>query len=365
MHGIVLDGTIGRRYHADMNPHGKNALALFPLQARTAYAQVLERLQDLETGSLTAALSSFSLLVKEIGARKYVYAQGRTSDGANRQIYLGPLDERMQGVMERFQRSKKETVSQREDIDATAKMLRGTEMPRLDPVEWRVLAALAADGIFQVGGVLVGTVAFRCIAGLLGVKLPSASAVTADLDIAGQILPIAIIPEVVRPETALSRLEMGFSPMAEAEPALHGSRFQSRHGEFKVEFLTPLVGRDSGKRVVLRQFGVPAIPLRFLDYLIEGPQPALALGRKALLVRVPAPARFAVHKLIVSQERRGVPLKTQKDLEQSYDLQRALAALDPEGLEEAFKVARTRGPGWARRVDAGMRAMTRVFGSPE
>lgn len=347
-----------------MDQHGKNAPALFPLQVRTAYAQVLERLQDLETGDQFAAMSSFSLLAKEIGARKYAYAQGRTSDGVNRQIYLGPFDQHMQGVMERFSRSKKETASQREDIDATAMMLRGTELPRLDPVEWRVLAALAAAGIFRVGGVLVGTVAYRCIAGLLGVKLPSASALTADLDIAGQTLPIAIVPEVVRPETALGRLEMGFSPMAEADPALHGSRFQSRRGEFKVEFLTPLVGRDYSKRVMLRQFAVTAIPLRFLDYLIEGPQPALALGRKALLVRVPAPARFAVHKLIVSQERRGVPLKTQKDLEQSYDLQRILVTLDPEGLEEAFKDARNRGPGWVRRVDAGMRAMTRVFGSP-
>ena len=348
-----------------MIPHDSTAPALLPLQVRTAYAQVLERLQDLEAENLSAALSSLSLLVKEIGARRYVYAQGRTSTGANRQVYLGPHDERMQGVMQRFNRAKKQAAAQREDIDATSTMLRGTQLPRLDPVEWRVLAALAADGIFRLGGVLVGTVAYRCIAGLLGVRLQSASATTADLDIAGHTLPVAIFPEVVRADTALARLEMGFSPMVEADPALHGSRFKSRRGEFKVEFLTPLVGRDAGRRTAIRQFGIPAIPLRFLDYLIEDAQPALALGRKALLVRVPAPARFAVHKLIVSQERRGVPLKTQKDLEQSHDLQRTLAALDPDGLEQAFEDARKRGPGWARRVDAGMRAMARIFGPPK
>ena len=343
----------------DSSPH-----ALLPLQVRTAYAQVLERLQDLEAENLSAALSSLSLVVKEIGTRKYVYAQGRTATGTNRQVYLGPHDERMGGVMQRFLRAKTRAAALREDIDATSAMLRGTQLPRLDPVEWRVLAALAADGIFRLGGVLVGTVAYRCIAGLLGVRLQSASAITADLDIAGHTLPIAIFPGVVRADTALARLEMGFSPMAEADLALHGSRFQSRRGEFKVEFLTPLVGRDARRRTVLRQFGIPAIPLRFLDYLIEDAQPALALGRKALLVRVPSPARFAVHKLIVSQERRGAPLKTQKDLEQSHDLQGALAALDPDGLERAFSDARKRGPGWARRVDAGMRAMARVFGSP-
>jgi hypothetical protein len=347
-----------------MKTHDKKAPVLLPLQLRTAYAQVLERLEDLEAQDLAAALSSScNLLVKKIGAREYAYAQGRTADGVNRQVYLGPLDERTKGVVERFNRTKQEAAGQLAEIDATARMLRGSGLPRLDPVEWRVLSALAADGIFRVGGVLVGTVGYRCIAGLLGARLPSASAVTADVDIAGDTMPIAVTSQIVRPQTALDRLEMGFSPMVGTDPALHGARFMSRHGEFKVEFLTPLVGRDLGKKTVIRQFGVPAIPLRFLDYLIERSQPALALGRRPMLVRVPSPARYAVHKLIVSRERRS-PLKSQKDLEQSFDLQRALALLDPERLEEAFRDARKRGPGWAQRVDAGMKAMTRLFGLP-
>jgi hypothetical protein len=65
---------------------------------------------------------------------------------------------------------------------------------------------------------------------------------TADVDIAGKTVPVAIIPEVVCPQSALERLEMGFSPMMEADPALHGSRFKAQAGEFKVEFLTPLTG---------------------------------------------------------------------------------------------------------------------------
>lgn len=49
--------------------------------------------------------------------------------------------------------------------------------------------ALAEDGIFRVGGVLVGTIAYRCIANWLGVNLPSARSVTADVDIAGKTVP--------------------------------------------------------------------------------------------------------------------------------------------------------------------------------
>lgn len=74
---------------------------------------------------------------------------------------------------------------------------------------------------------------------MLGIRLPSASAVTADVDIAVKTVPVAIIPEVVCPQTALERLEMGFSPMMETDPALYRSRFKAREGEFKVEFLPP------------------------------------------------------------------------------------------------------------------------------
>lgn len=78
---------------------------------------------------------------------------------------------------------------------------------------------------------------------------------------------------------------------------------------------------------------------------------------------MPQPARYAVHKLIVAQERkRADALKAQKDLEQSFDLQSALEKLDPESLSEAFEDARSMGPGWKRRVDAGQKAMRRLLG---
>jgi len=125
-----------------------------------------------------------------------------------------------------------------------------------------------------------------------------------------------------------------------------------------------LTGRSpsAGKRFEIRQLNVPAIHLRFLDYLIEDPVAAAALGRRPALVNVPQPARYAVHKLIVSQERGcGFALKAQKDLEQSFDLQKVLETIDPESLSEAFADARKRGPGWRKKVDAGQAAMRRMF----
>jgi hypothetical protein len=364
---MVLDRFASFYYHTKMKLYDNAAVTLFPLHSRTAYADLLSRLQDLEASNAMASLSSCSLLVKRIGGGEYVYAQGRVADGTTRQVYIAPHDVAGRALVERFRQVKADAASEKKAIEMTAKALLAAGMPRLDPIEWRVVNALAEDGIFRVGGVLVGTIAYRCIATLLGVRLPSASAVTADVDVAGKTIPVGIIPEVACPQTALERLEMGFSPMMESDPALYGSRFKARQGEFKVEFLTPLTGRETatGQRTEIRQLGIPAIPLRFLDYLIEEPLPAVALGRRPVLVRVPQPARYAVHKLIVAREReKAAALKAQKDLEQSFDLQRVLAKLDPESLAEAFEVAITRGPGWEKRVEAGQEAMLRLFGHP-
>ncbi len=348
-----------------MKTYDSDLLSLFPLQIRTAYADLLNRLQDLQASHAMAALNSCSLFVKRVKGGVYIYAQGRVADGTTRQVYIAPYDDAGMALMERFRKVRSEAAGEKNTVDLTAKALRAAGLLRLDTVEWRVINALAEDGIFRVGGVLVGTIAYRCIVNLLGVKLPSASALTADVDIAGKTVPVAIIPEVVCPQSALERLEMGFSPMMEADPALYGSRFKAKAGEFKVEFLTPLTGRNpvAGKRTEIRQLGVPAIPLRFLDYLIEESLPAVALGRRPVLVRVPQPARYAVHKLILSQERgHRFALKAQKDLEQSFELQKVLETLDPESLVEAFNEARKKGPGWKKRVDAGQKAMRRLFG---
>ena len=348
-----------------MKTHDSNRPTLYPLHIRTAYADLLTRLQDLQAIDAMAALNSCSLLVKRVRSGAYVYAQGRVADGTTRQVYIAPYDNAGQALMDRFRKARTDAAGEKSTIDMTAKALRAAGMLRLDPIEWRVVNALAEGGIFRVGGVLVGTIAFRCIANLIGVRLPSASAVTADVDIAGKTVPVALVPESVCPQTALERLEMGFSPMMEADPALYGSRFKAHKGEFKVEFLTPLTGRDpaASRRCEIRQFGVPAIPLRFLDYLIEESFPAVALGRRPVLVRVPQPARYAVHKLIVARERdQRYSLKAQKDLEQSFELQKALEKLDPESLAEAFKDARNKGPGWRKRVDAGQAAMLRLLG---
>lgn len=104
--------------------------------------------------------------------------------------------------------------------------------------------------------------------------------------------------------------------------------------------------------------GAYATPLRSLDYLIHESTSAAVLYRSGVLVNVPQPARYAVHKLIVAT-RRKVPSSTKptKDLEQSAALVRVLAEDRPDELEEAFFEAYERGRSWRAAIDSGARRL--------
>jgi hypothetical protein len=70
-----------------------------------------------------------------------------------------------------------------------------------------------------------------------------------------------------------------------------------------VEFLMPAT-KDEGIRD-LPALGVSAMALRHLDYLFADPIPAASFYRSGVLVQIPRPERYAIHKLIVAERRIG------------------------------------------------------------
>lgn len=72
-----------------------------------------------------------------------------------------------------------------------------------------------------------------------------------------------------------------------------------------------------------------ATPLQHLASLIEAPMDAAMLYRAGIAVRVPQPARFAVHKLIVAQKRGGDTSKRAGDPRLADAVIAALRASDP------------------------------------
>ena len=98
--------------------------------------------------------------------------------------------------------------------------------------EGKVLALLERGGVFLAGGVLVGTIAFRAYANMLGVTLPGETQ-TRGIDVAGdQTVPVAVIdPAPLGLQSLQEQSGMGFIPVPSlvrkshaTESALRGSK---------------------------------------------------------------------------------------------------------------------------------------------
>jgi Nucleotidyltransferase/Protein of unknown function (DUF1488) len=89
--------------------------------------------------------------------------------------------------------------------------------------------------------------------------------------------------------------------------------------------------------------------LRFLDFLIRDPEPAVLLHGASILVLVPAPQRYALHKLIVAR-RRHEDARREKDLLQAQALFDALVRRRPHELRAAWAEAFNRGKTWQRLI---------------
>jgi hypothetical protein len=124
-----------------------------------------------------------------------------------------------------------------------------------------------------------------------------------------------------------------------------------------VEFLTPSFEADETIRP-LAALGVAAHSLHHLNYLIQNPIQAVVPYRSGVLVQIPQPERFAIHKLIVADRRREDDrIKSEKDRAQAAFLIGVLAEDRPDELAEAYADARDQGAKWCKRLDATLSRM--------
>lgn len=113
-----------------------------------------------------------------------------------------------------------------------------------------------------------------------------------------------------------------------------------------VDFLVPKM-REESSVFMLEPLGVHAQALPFLNLLIADPIPAVGLYRHGVLVRIPRPERYAIHKLIVAQRRAGsTQAKARKDLAQAEWLIAVLVQDRPRAVEDAFETAMASGREW-------------------
>ena len=330
---------------------GTARIQRLPLTVQTAYADLLARLQEdalLELGGTP--------VLRERGARKYWYSVQRLA-GRTVERYLGPDSAAVRDRVARAREANEDSKQRDRQRGRLARMCRAAGLPAMDAQTGKVLLALSKAGMFRLRGVLVGTHAFRCYPALFGVEIPEARAATEDIDIAAFRSVSVALDDRLDPalEEALKRI----GPFV-ARPNLDRQPTAGRDPEsgVLVELFAPDEGPDRSEPLELPALGAYALPLRFLDYLIHEPVHAAAIYRSGILVNVPHPARYAVHKLIVATRRHAsATAKAGKDIEQSAALIRVLAEDRPDELEDAFAEARERGPAWREAVDRGARRL--------
>lgn len=164
---------------------------------------------------------------------------------------------------------------------------------------------------------------------------------------------------------ALTSFEQGFIPLVQLSGGAGASYKLSGDPEFQIDFLTSAHRGGEGP-VIIPNLNVGLQPLPFMEFSLERVVQAVLADRNgaAVTVTIPAPERYAVHKLLVVGERSGaMRTKANKDLQQAAALFDYLLKTQPESLRDAWHDAVGRGPGWRKRALEGMIALQR--GNPE
>ena len=327
------------------------------LAAQTAYAEVAEQTRTFEMTNALAGLSgSFHKLNRK--GQDYWYFAYRDLDQRVRMVYMGPDEDRIRKLVERFGKTRR-----RKPLAAQAGSAIALGCAVVAPKHFKIINRLVQYGFFRAGGILIGTHAFLAMGNLLGVRWTDGAA-TLDVDFAhaGRNVSVAL-PADLKIDThgALESLEMGLLPISQFDGTL-GPQYRSRTDqELRLDFVTS-ASRD-GKAVVMPELNVALEPLKFMEFSLEGTTQACILGRGgACTVNIPAPERYAIHKLIVYGERPARErTKSRKDLLQAASL---AAYFDANGQARAFNYAWRdaveRGKGWKERAMEGKKALLRM-----
>ncbi|MEY9560167.1 nucleotidyltransferase family protein [Sinorhizobium fredii] len=340
---------------------------------RTMFAELTQRSLDAQFAA-DFPLEGWFVTVT-VKNRDYWYFDLPTPEGKDKRSYVGPASD--EAITERVKAHKeiKDNIRERRRMVST---LRRAGLPGPDPFAGDVTKALADAGLFRLRAVLIGSVAFSTYAGMLGVRLPSSAMQTGDADFAQDFAISAGVQDSLPPILEiLQSVDSEFRAVPHQADKAKVVAFQNAKG-YRVEFLTGNRGSDeyTGKPSPMPALGgASAENLRFLDYLIYEPIRTVLLFREGVNVLVPAPERYAVHKLIVASRRLTDTLgrvKSDKDLTQASLLFEALIETRHDyELADAWGEAWERGDSWKeglcngllRLPDKGVKALAKALGS--
>ena len=320
--------------------------------AHAAYADLLAWLKD----EAVAELRGTPTRVERNG-RVYWYDSFRVGSDV-RKTYIGEDSDEIRARLARHAELSAGRAEAQAARARTIRILRAEGFLGVDGSTGALLNAFAKAGVFRLGGTIVGTLAFRLYEGELGLRYAfDNTAQTHDIDIASfERLSLALDDEASPPlQSILKDFEFEAAPQLQRAGAW---RWRQTRGDLLVEFLTPSFDEAEGIRP-LAALKVEAQALHHLNFLIADPIAAAVPYRRGVLVQIPRPERFAIHKLIIADRRNDGPssLKASKDRAQAAFLIEALAEDRPDDLVEAYSDAASRGPRWRERLAATLARM--------
>lgn len=116
------------------------------------------------------------------------------------------------------------------------------------------------------------------------------------------------------------------------------------HPEIMIDFLVPERGKGIDKPYPLPHLGVNAQALRFLDFLVDN---TIAIKSDDIIVRIPHPAAFGLHKLIISKRRKT----EEKSLKEQKEAITVLKTLIEKGESKKIKaIFNTMPIAWRKKI---------------
>ena len=301
----------------------------------------------LENSFYRDSIASFppggNFVKKKHNGNNYWYYQRR--DGKKvKTSYLGRADD--EKVLSIINREKESLEIQKRCKESTRALIR-SGFPSPTATMGNVLEALSNAGFFRLRGVLVGSLAYQCYPAMFGERLASYME-TSDVDIAQfPQISMAIHDSIDESFSTVIDKAGRFLP----DRTIEGQPYRWRDSQTGclIDILAPIVGGFEEDTVLLESINTHALKLKFLDFLIYDEEPAVILYKHGITVNVPKPERYAIHKLIVAQERTSQ--KRAKDISQAVSLIKIMTKNHmTKELQEAFEEAMDRGHGWRKRL---------------
>lgn len=333
------------------------------LTARTLYAELRELALAIGATEHMGETPG-SVVSKTIKGADYLYYQYRDIDGKTRQAYLGPNDDKTQNLLSTLEERVTAQEADLERLNELRAAFVGAGGSVMEHAPLRILQAFADAGALSPGhgfAMLVGTYAFNALGNMLGVRWASQMQ-TQDIDLAGDI-DLAIHRPATPAPDVLAQLGMGFIPVPTLDPRSPSTSFRVRGQELRVDLLAPLHGKRKDSGIFVPALNAMATPLRYLDYLLEAPVPAIIVGRRSqVLVNLPRPENFALHKLLVSESRPSVfATKAEKDRIQAMQMLEVLMQEAPDGLAQAKQNLLERGRSWSGKLYSALQKKAKDY----